>query len=219
MNKELMDAVNEYAKWDKFQKEAKANADEYKLVIQNKAVAELENRKTKQIKYWGSDQNCATATNTEKVTMISYEFLKDVIPEKILKEFVKPEEPQYKMTDPFKKMVGPLLAGNYTEQTIADVIKQMHLPADLEKLAKKKLKGTNFEKDVEFIKQFGYDQEEAEYWAYFVNEAATWERIVKLLAVSGYKEGTNEFEKAIENLQAALIVEETLKIGIEYQKE
>lgn len=213
----LRKAVNELAKWDALIAAGKKEMNKHKLTIQNEAASTLENSKLKQVKYWGDESNCAVITAAEKVDLVSIEYLRNVIPENIIKDFAK-EEVQYKLTTPFKNIVGPLVCGDYTEKKLKDVIKEMNLPEDKKKVAKKKLKG-KFEKDLEFLKTIGYTQEEAEHWAYFISEAAAWERIVNLFEISGYKEGTLEFKEAIEKLKHAVIVEETLKIGIEYEKE
>ncbi|MFT9496347.1 hypothetical protein [Anaerosolibacter sp.] len=215
MKNSLAAAVNELAKWDKLMADGRKEMNKHKLIIQNEATKDLENSKIKQVKYWGDEQNCAVATMAEKVELISQAYLKQIIPEDILKDFLK-EEVQFKLTDAFKKIVAPLANGNYTEQTIADVIKQMNLEPHLEKVAKKKLKG-RFEKDLEFLRSIGFEEKDAEHWAYFASEAAAWERIVKLLNVSGYKEGTVEFNEALEGIKQAVIVEESLKIGVEYE--
>lgn len=210
-------AVNELAKWDALMADGRKEMNTHKLTIQNEAATALENSKVKQVKYWGDESNCAVVTTAEKVDLVSIEYLKGVIPDNILKDFAK-EEVQYKLTTSFKNIVGPLVRGDYTEKKIVDVVGEMKLPEDKSKVAKKKLKG-KFEKDVEFLKTIGYTKEEAEHWAYFISEAAAWERIVNLLEVCGYKENTQEFEEAINKLKHAVIVDETLKIGIEYEKE
>ncbi|MCC5911342.1 MAG: hypothetical protein JJT76_12975 [Clostridiaceae bacterium] len=213
----IKEAVNELAKWDALMSDGRKEMNKHKLTIQNEAATALDNSKVKQVKFWGDDSNCAIVTTAEKVDLVSIEYLKGVIPENILKDFAK-EEVQYKLTAPFKNVVGPLVSGSYTEKKVLDVIGEMNLSEDKAKVAKKKLKG-NFDKDVELLKTIGYNQEEAEYWAYFITEAAAWERIVNLMEVSGYEEGTEEFYEALKKLKHAVIVDETLKIGVEYEKE
>ncbi len=209
--------VDKYAKWDKQIEDGKKETNKIKAEIQNVAVKELGNSKLKQVKYWGNDSNCATATTTESVKLISIAYLKQVIPEEILNDFVKLDT-DYKMSDAFKKILAPLCLGNYVEQRVLDVIGQMPLNDDHKTLAKKKLKG-NWEKDKDFLISIGVSDNDAEHWAYFIAEAAAWEKILHLLKVAGYKEGTFEFDEALSDLKKAVIVEENLKIGIEYKDE
>lgn len=217
MNNGVGAAVNKLIEWDRLMSEGRKEMNKLKLIIQKEAEKDFGSSKVKQLKYWGDDNSCAIATIAEKVEMISYSFLEEVIPEKVLKEFLK-EEMQYKLTEPFKKILAPLISGNYTEQKISDVIKEMKLELEMENLAKKKLKG-KFDKDVEFLQTIGMDLKAAEHWAYFIAEAAAWERIVKLLRISGHQEGTKEFYEAINGLKQAVIVEETLKIGLDYKED
>lgn len=128
--------------------------------------------------------------------------------------FVK-EDINYKLTDPFKKIVAPICTGNYIEQTLDDVIALMKVDDVTAKLLRKKLKG-NQEKDTLLLESAGVA--DVEYWAFFIAEAIAYEKIVKLLEVAGYEEGSPEFEKAINDIKLALIVEEGLKIGVEYEE-
>lgn len=209
--------VDKYAEWDKLVEDGKKEINKIKADLQKEAVTQLENSKIKQVRFWGNDSNCATATNSESVKLISIEYLKQMIPENVLSDFVK-EEKDYKMTDAFKKMIAPICLGNYVEQKVVDIIAQLPVSDDDKKLAKKKLKG-NWEKDKAFLISIGIDTEDAEHWAYFISEASAWEKVSHFLKVSGYKEGTEKFNEALENLKKAVIVDESIKIGIEYKEE
>ncbi|WP_027625543.1 hypothetical protein [Clostridium lundense] len=164
--------VDKYAEWDKLVEDGKKEINKIKADLQKEAVSQLENSKTKQVKFWGNDSNCATATNTESVKLISIEYLKQMIPENVLADFVK-EEKDYKMTDAFKKMLAPICLGNYVEQKVVDIIVQLPVSDDDKKLAKKKLKGV-WEKDKAFLVSIGMTEDDAEHWAYFISEASAW---------------------------------------------
>ena len=206
--------VDEFAKWDQLAKEAKAEIEKIKARIQELAVAEIENSKNKSIKYFGTSNNIATVTTAETVKMVSYLFLQSVLGA-VAVEFVKADV-TYKMTDPFKKMVAPLCLGNYIEQKLDDVIAQMNVDENIAKVLKKKLKGDP-QKDTKVLESVGLA--DIDHWIYFIAEAVAYEKIVKLLEVAGYKEGTPEFDVAMTGIKQALIVEESLKIGIEYEGE
>lgn len=207
--------VDKYAEWDKLVDDGKKEINKYKADIQKEAVSKLENSKTKQVKFWGNDSNCAIATSTESVKLISIQYLKQMVPENVLADFIK-EEKDYKMTDAFKKMLAPICLGDYVEQKVADVIDQIPTSDDNKKLARKKLKGV-WEKDKAFLISIGLKSEDAEHWAYFISEANAWEKVSHFLKVSGYQEGTEEFMEALDNLKKAVIVDEGIKIGIEYK--
>jgi hypothetical protein len=147
--------------------------------------------------------------------MVSYLFLESVLGN-VTGDFVKEEDISYKMTDSFKKMVAPLCTGNFIEQKLADVIAQMNVPEGTAKLLKKKLKGDP-DKDTKTLASIKMAPQDIEHWVYFIAEAVAYEKIVRLLEVAGYSEGTSEFEVAMKNMKLAVIVEESLKIGIEYE--
>ncbi len=204
--------VDELARWDKLSKEAKVEIDKIKAQIQEIAAPDLENSKLKTVRYYGTNNNMAIITAPDTVKMVSYSFLNSVLGG-ITGDFIK-QETNYKMSDPFKKIVGPLCTGEFIEIKLADVIAQMQVDEKTANVLRKKLKG-NPEKDRKVLESVGIDN--LDHWVYFVSEAIAYEKIVKLLEVAGYPEGTAEFVKAMADLKLALIVEEGLKIGIEYE--
>ncbi|HWP96434.1 MAG TPA: hypothetical protein VN426_06255 [Syntrophomonadaceae bacterium] len=215
MNDKIKQLVDEYAKWERLIKDGKVEIEKIKAQIQEIAVSEMENSKHKTTKYYGTESNVAIVTKAETVKMASFSFLRSVLGS-VTGDFVK-EDVTYKMTDPFKKMVAPLCQGGYIEQKLADVIEQMHVDEATAKVLKKKLKGDP-DRDMKILTSAGIPDEDIEYWVYFIAEAVAYEKIVKLLEVSGHPESTPEFYKAIQDMKLALIVEESLKIGIEYEE-
>lgn len=211
----IKEMVDKYAEWDKLVEDGKKEINKFKAELQKEAVTELENSKIKQVKFWGNNSNCAIATNTESVKLISIEYLRQIIPGNVLADFVK-EEKDYKLTDAFKKILAPICLGNYVEQKLEDVIEQLPVSEDDRKLARKKLKGV-WEKDKSFLISIGMTETDAEHWSYFISEASAWEKISHFLKVCGYEEGSVEFNEAIEDLKKAVIVDEGIKLGIEYK--
>jgi hypothetical protein len=215
MTADIKQLVDDYAKWDQLGKEARKEIEKIKAQLQKSAVEAIGNSKVKTVKYFGTDNNIAIATTAETVKMASVSFLRSVLGD-VTGDFVKEEEPSYKMTDPFKKMMAPLCTGSYIEQKLDDVIAQMDVDEVTARLLKKKLKGDP-ERDAKTLASIGMAPKDIEYWVYFIAESIAYEKIVRLLEVAGYPEGTPEFETALKNLKLAVIVEETLKIGIEYE--
>lgn len=214
----ITELVDKLAEWEKLAKDAKVEITKIESELQRRAVAELENKKFKQVKFYGSNGNVAVITNAETVKMVSYEFLKNILGENIIKDFVKEKPVSYDLTDHFKKIVAPIILKNYIEATLDSAISQLGLDEKKAKLARKKLKG-NYEKDIDFFKSIGFESNVAEENAFLVKEAIAYEKLVYLLDVAGYAEGTKKFYTAIENLRHAVIVEETLKIGVDYEED
>ena len=212
---DIKQLVDEYAKWDKLAAEAKSEIEKIRASIQKIAVAEMENSKNKTIKFFGTNNNIAIISTSETVKMVAYTYLKLILGG-VIEDFVK-EEKSYKMTDAFKKIVAPLCLGNFIEQTLDDVIAQMNVDSNAAKVLKKKLRG-DVQKDSKVLASIGMAQQDIDYWIYFINEAVAYERIVRLLEVSGHIKGSPEYNTALSGIKQALIVEEGLKIGIEYEE-
>lgn len=66
--------VDEYAKWDRLQKEAKVETEKIKLQLQEMAIAALEDTKLKTVKYYGTNNNVAIISISETVKMAPFLF-------------------------------------------------------------------------------------------------------------------------------------------------
>lgn len=208
--------VDEFAKWVNLASAAKKEIEKLKADFQKQAVDLMKDKKVKQVEFWGSNNAKVAVTTTETVKLVSYSFLQKVIGE-LLKDFVK-EEPQYKMSEPFKRWMTAIFQGDYVEQTVDKVIAQITDDEKTRKTLKKKLKG-NWKKDMETLKIIaGLDDKEAEHFAYFVQEAKNYENIVHLLRAAGYEPGDEGFKAALEDIRHAVIVEEGIKVSLEAEE-
>lgn len=211
---EIAEKVDELAKWTQLAKDAKTEIEKLKGEFQKLGLSELADKKIKQIEYWG--------LNNSKVVVTESETLKvqlDCIIEEIFKKVVNGNikiEPSYTYTEPFKRVLISICQGAYIDQSLADVIRQMSIEDDKTKKAlAKKLKG-KWDKDVDTLKTLaGFEQSDAENWAYCIQEAINFEKITSLFRLAGYEYGTPEFEKVISTIKAAAIVEESVKVGVE----
>lgn len=206
--------VDEFAKWVNLAAEAKKEIDKFKADFQKQAEDLMKDKKVKQVEFWGTKNSRVTVTTTETLKLVSYHFLLKVIGEVLIKDFVK-EEPQYKLSDPFKRLLTALFQGNYIEQPVDEVIAQISNDEKTRKTLKKKLKG-NWEKDVENLKAIaGLEDKEAEHYAFFVQESINYDKIVHLLEAAGHQPDSVDFKAAIEKIRHAVVVEEGIKVGLE----
>jgi len=206
--------VDDFAKWMNLAAEAKKEIDKFKAEFQKQAEDLMKDKKVKQVEFWGTNNSKVTVTTTETLKLVSYNFLLKVIGEVLIKDFVK-EEPQHKLSDPFKRLLTALFQGNYIEQPVDEVIAQISNDEKTRKTLKKKLKG-NWEKDVDNLKAIaGLEDKEAEHYAFFVQEAINYDKIVNLLEAAGHHPGSVEFKAAIEKIRHAVVVEEGIKVGLE----
>ncbi|MDQ7791233.1 MAG: hypothetical protein RDV00_03785 [Clostridia bacterium] len=215
MDEAVMKAkVDEFAKWVNLAAEAKKEIEKLKAEFQRQAVELMKDRKVKQVEFWGTQNAKVAVTTTETLKLVSYHFLLQVVGETLLKDFVK-EEPQYKLSEPFKRLLTAIFQGAYVEQSVDEVIAQITGDEKTRKTLKKKLKG-NYEKDVESLKVIaGLVDKDAEHFAYFVQEAVNYGKIVHLLEAAGYARNTEDFTKALDAIRHAVVVEEGIKVGLE----
>lgn len=209
--------VDEFARWVSLAEEAKKEIEKLKGEFQKQALKAMENKKVKRVEFWGSAGAKVEVTTSETLKLVSYNFLLQVIGEVLLRDFVK-VEPSYKLSEPFKRLLTAIFQGDYVEQSADDVIAQISDDEKIRKALRKKLKG-NWEKDVASLKAIaGLNSEEAEHFAYFIQEAKNYDRIVHLLEAAGYKRDTGDFAAAMEAIRHAVVVEEGIKVGLEYEE-
>ena len=206
--------VDDYAKWDRLQKEAKAIIDGIKASLQETAVAMMKDTKQKQVEFYGTGSNKAVITEADTVKLVSPTLFKQVLGD-VFGDFIK-EKTTFEATEPFKRVLQAILQGEYGENTLDDAIRQMEVDDNTSKLLKKKLKG-NWEKDVATLMTVaGMTKERAEHFAYFVKEAIDFEKIVTILGAAGHKYKTPDFDVSLTAIKHGAGVETSVKIGIEY---
>ncbi len=214
MTNEIKAKVDEYVKWDNLLAEAKREIEKMKAEFQKKGLELMADRKIKQVEFWGNENSKVVVTATETLKLVSYQLLQDVIGERILKDFVK-EETQYRLSEPFKRLLTAVSQGNYVEQPAQEIINQLTNDEKTRLALKKKLKG-NWDKDVKSLQAIaGLGRDEAEHYAYFIQEAMNYEKMAHLLRAAGYEPGGQAFVAAMENVRHAVVVEEGIKVGVE----
>ncbi len=207
--------VDKLVEWDKLLKDGKKQMDEIKSKLQSQAIDELKDKKQKQISILGSSGSRVIVTQTDKVELVYAQVLRTYFG-KVIADVIK-EEVTYKVAEPFKRLLAAAFKGEYIEQSLDAVVKGLTSDEKLQKLLLKKLKG-NFDKDVNVLKTvLEYEQKEAENTAYLVAEAITYERILMLSIAAGY--APEEFGEAVQMLKNAVMVDESIKLGLEYEVE
>jgi len=217
-NETIKAKVDEYVKWNKFFSECKREIERLKGDFQKLGIESMKDKKIKQSEFYGSEGAKVVVTQSESLKVQYHTFLAQNLGEAALKDFVK-EEVNYKYSKPFERLLIAIFNGAYVEQTLDDVIGQIADDPKTKKTLKKKLKG-KWDKDVATLEAIaGLDREEAEYYAFFAQEALNYERVVQLMKAAGYSPGTEEFEEALKAVKTAVIVDEGVKVGVEYEEE
>ena len=113
------------------------------------------------------------------------------------------------------KLVPENSLGNFTEGSLDATISAITKDEKIQRTLKKKLKG-KYEKDTEtLMKLVGLSEQEASDWAYLASEVINWEWMLQILKAAEWG-GTPQ--EAVEVIQAAIFVDEGIKVTVEAEK-
>lgn len=209
--------VDEYAKWDNLMQDCKKQIETLKAEFQKLGTEALKDKKVKQVEFWGTGTAKVVVTESETLKIAFRSLLKDALGE-VLNDFEK-EKNDYDYSSPFKQILTSIFQGSYIDQRFNKVLAQIPVDDKTRETLAKKLKG-KWEKDVAALMNIGkLSKKDAEYYAYQVTESKEYEKIIGLLKAAGYEPGTDKYFEALETIKAAVIVEDSIKIGIETEKD
>ena len=157
------------------------------------ATNDLKDTKLLTASYWGSQNSRVTVTNAASVKPVSLTMVKQLLCN-IAGDFIRTETTDT-MTAPCKKLLAMAAQGNYTEGSLDSVIGQISADPKIQATLRKKLKGRWDKDKAMLMKVAGLPEQEASDWAYLAAEGSP--------------------QEAIDIIRAAVIVEETIKVGIE----
>jgi hypothetical protein len=207
---EIREKADRLAELTAEQKRIKAEADAIKAWFENIATDDLKDTKKKTIDYWGNDNSRVVVGNSETVKPVSMQMVKKLL-NTVYNDFVT-EEVSYTMKAPAKRLFTIAYLGKYTEGTLDETIKAITTDEKLQHTLHKKLKG-KYDKDTEnLIKLAGLSENDASDWAYIVSEVVNWEWMLQVLKAAEWR-GTPE--EAIDIINAAVIVDEGIKVTVE----
>ena len=96
---------------------------------------------------------------------------------------------------------------------MAEAIQSLPVEDKAKKLLGKKLHGINYDGDVRNLQVIGgMDEQQAQEWAYLLQEAAVWDDFRQLLM--GAPSGCNDPGHILDLIHGAMVVEETTKIQV-----
>lgn len=173
---------------------------------------DLKNTKLKTVAYSGTSSNRVTATMAENLKPVYPSFFREIFGSAYSDAVT--EETKYKLSAPASRMLVNLWQKSYTKMTVGEVIQQLPCSAESKTALGKKLKGANFKTDVKNLMAIaGFSRADAEQYAYFIAEAATWESFLQLMKVN--KRSEAEMKNVLDTINSAIVVEETPKIQAE----
>ena len=211
----ISELVDQLAQWDKLLNEAKEQIEKIQNKIQEYALQEMWQRKVKTLQYFGNEKNYVTVTMARKVELLNYPALERLFTSDVIHNFiVEDKEPRYKMTKQFKEIAAAVFFGEFTQNPLEHVLREMGMDDSQTALATKKLKG-DYVKDKALLKSLGFDGEEIDSWLVLIHQSMNFQKIKNVLQSTGHESNSAEF---LEMLKNSVFVEETPKITVRYEE-
>jgi len=211
--------IDQYFEYKKLMEEASTYVKEVEALALAEASDLMSSSKDKTFKFYGTGSNCITITEQEKLDVISFEAVIQLLqgdPDGFVEE-----KKTKKLSLKFTKLVKNFVAGKYIEKDVKDVLEAEVKPAVDEKSYKaisKKIKGV-YAKDKDLLTAYGFDVVQASDLAYFIEEAHAFETVNTLLRAYYPKAAEYEIEELREQLKKIMIVDTVLKVGSNSEEE
>ena len=209
---ELKDRITKLCTLKKQVKEVQKQIGEEEAYFLKQAEKDLTDSKKKSITYTNGSGDSVTVTNAQEVKIIYPSFLAAIF-KGCYNDVVK-EETSYKVTAQVKRMLCGICTGEYVNEGLDEVIKEAAGGVnDIYSVLKKKIKGISFDSDkMNFKNLAGLNNEDAEAFAYYAQEAAVWDTLINIIKMN---EVEIEPEYYIDKIKTACITEEKLKVTAE----
>ncbi|WIW70630.1 hypothetical protein [Anaerosinus gibii] len=203
--------VNVAIMLDGVNKNHKKMLDMVKAKLQSKAIADIENKNIKYVKFASDSGSCEVSYKT-KFEVDNYEKLKNVLDndtdstlaeDKIMRKL----EVKYDVETRFKQALIAICKGDYKQHNIHNILISLGLDDKAAKVAKKKLKG-DYASDKNLLESFGCPGElEEELDA--IKEAKNYDLIARFF----------DLEKLnVEEIKKAIWLEESLSLTLNSNK-
>jgi hypothetical protein len=200
--------VDQAIEIEKRMKEDKAQLDEIKAKLTNSALVEMENKNIKFKQLFGS-QGIFNAAYKEKFEIDNFNALKQAIGDLVEDKVTRKVEVKFDVENKFKKALIAIFKSEFSnEYTIDQVLDGYGLSDKALKTAKKKLKG-EYVNDKQVLESLGIKGD--------VEEELDEIRLIKNYELVSRYFGKPTDEE-IEAIKKAVWVEESLAVGLEYEK-
>lgn len=210
-NKELIDKIVEK---DKEMKELKKQSDAIKAEMQSRGLQVLEDKNIKTTEYYGTDSNNLTVTKAQDMEILNYPALEKIFGKELLEDKIKKSvEVKFEVEKKFKQALIDLFTNDYiADKSLEDFLKEEFKELDTKqlKLLLKKLKG-DYKKDKELLNTL-IQREDLDAELYYINRIKAFENIKAYI-------NDEDLEEVTEAVRRYMIVNDTIKITVKYDKE
>ena len=203
--------IDKAIRLDKEVKVKKKELDEVKAEIQSKGLKELENKNIKYVQFYGDDGSCEILYK-QKMEIENIDVLKEVFGNVIDNKIKTVQEIKYDIESKFKKALISLYVGDFKEHDLDALLTSLGLDDDKKKVALKKLKGEYAadKKVLEFLGAVAEDGLEEE--LDIIREHKNYELVSKYIDINAIDDNLKK------QIQRALSIENTLSLGLTYEK-
>lgn len=193
--------------------ELKNDIDMLKAEIQSRGLRVLEDRNIKMVEFFGETSGMAAVTMAQKMEILNYFRLEEIVGEELLQEKVKRESTiKYNVDKKFNQALIAVATDDYVrDMKIADVVNNLTDDDKKRSLILKKVKG-DFKKDKKNVCAIlGVSESEADIDTemYLIGKIMNWNLIEVYFRCT---EDVEKFSAFAEELKKCLSVDESLKI-------
>nr|DAU32307.1 MAG TPA: hypothetical protein [Caudoviricetes sp.] len=203
--------IDKAIRLDKEVKVKKKELDEIKAELQSEGLKELENKNLKYIQMFSDDGSCEVLYK-QKLEIENVNTLKEIFGDILDSKISKKEEVKYEFESKFKSSLIAIYMNDYKKHDVDAILVTLGLDENKRKLALKKLKG-DYVADKKVLESLGaVDSDGLEEELDAIRENKNYENISRYINIESID---NTF---LEKLKRAISVEDTLSLGLTYEK-
>lgn len=197
---------------DKRMKNDKKKLDEIKSELQAEGLGEMENKNLKYVQYFSEDGS-VDLSYRQKLEVDNISLLKEIFGENLESKITRKEDIKYDVESKFKGALIALYTGDYRKHDVVAILQRLSLDDKKVKLAVKKLKG-DYIADKKLLESLGaVDSDGLEEELDAIRENINYNTVSKYLNIDDID------DELLGKIKRAISVDETLSLGLNYEKE
>ena len=207
----IKDIVNEIAGLKRQEKIIKSEIDKKNNQLQEKCIEVFEDKNIKTTEIYGTENNSAIATYSQKLEILNYQALENIIDKNLLAEKVeRRQEIKYEIDKNFKEAIIILYTNDYIDNmTIEELVKNEfgELDTKAQSLLIKKLKG-DYKKDKELLQKY-VSNDDLDVELFTINKIKNYDKVKAFFDV-------NDIDLK-NNIKKYISLDENVKVTIKYE--
>lgn len=181
--------------------------NEIKAKLQSEGLFEMENKNLKFLQYFAEDGSCELSYK-KKFEIENYKLLREVFDEVLDSKVTRVETVKYEVESKFKDALIALYSNEYKDHDLGLILKNLGLDDKQIKAVSKKLKG-KYIQDKQLLEEFNVRDDSLEEELDMIREKKNYDLITRYCDLESVD---------LEKLRKAIYVEDSLAIGLTYQR-